>query len=170
VRQAAALFAVLIAATALATCRPNVQPPPPPSRSDQTDHFVTTTTPDTTTTTTSTTTTTAATTTTTTARPTYTLPPPPSTLRQRTLDTLTQLGATPEQLTIWDCIGLAESNWTNATSATGDHGVLQINQIHLAHLARIGLDPYIPEDAATYAYGLWQARGFQPWTTAKACT
>jgi hypothetical protein len=166
VRQAAALFAVLIAATALATCRPNVQPPPPPSRSDQTDHFVTTTTSATTT---STTTTTAAATTTTT-RPTYTLPPPPSTLRQRTLDTLTQLGATPEQLTIWDCIGLAESNWTNATSATGDHGVLQINQIHLAHLARIGLDPYIPEDAATYAFGLWQARGFQPWTTAKACT
>lgn len=153
-RQLAALVAVLIAATALATCRPNVQPPPRPSRNDQTDHFVTTTSPPSSTTTT---------------RPTYTLPPPQPTLRQRTLDTLTELGATPEQLTIWDCIGRAESGWTNATSTTGDHGVLQINAIHLEHLARIGLDPYIPEDAATYAYGLWQARGFQPWTTAKGC-
>jgi hypothetical protein len=157
VRQLAALVAVLIAATALATCRPNVQPPPRPSRSDQTDHFVTTTSS------------TSSTSSTTTARPTYTLPPPQPTLRQRTLDTLTELGATPEQLTIWDCIGRAESGWTNATSTTGDHGVLQINAIHLEHLARIGLDPYIPEDAATYAYGLWQARGFQPWTTAKGC-
>jgi len=160
VRQLAALVAVLIAATALATCRPNVQPPPPPSRNDQTDHFVTTTTPPSSTSTTSTTT----------ARPTYTLPPAAPTLRQRTLDTLTKLGATPEQLTVWDCIGQAESGWTNATSTSGDHGVLQINQIHLEHLGRIGLDPYMPEDAAAYAYGLWLARGWQPWTTAKGCT
>lgn len=154
-RQLAALVAVLIAATALAVYRPNVPSPPPPSLPSSS---------------TSTTTPAPGTTTTTiTTRPTYTLPPSQPTLRQRTLNTLAELGATPAQLTVWDCIGQAESGWTNATSPTGDHGVLQINAIHLEHLARIGLDPYIPENAATYAYGLWQTRGFQPWTTAKAC-
>jgi len=163
VRQLAALVAVLIAATALALYRPNVQSPSLPSLpSLPSPTSSTTTSPGTTTSSTSTTSTT-------TARPTYTLPAPQPTLRQRTLDTLTQLGATPEQLTVWDCIGQAESGWTNTTSTSGDHGVLQINAIHLEHLARIGLDPYIPEDAATYAYNLWQARGFQPWTTAKGC-
>ena len=51
-----------------------------------------------------------------------------------------------------------------------DAGVYQLNSIHNAQLRAEGLDPHVPEDAATNAWQL--SRGgttFRPWVVAPIC-
>lgn len=95
----------------------------------------------------------------------------PLTLRERALGQLAALGAPPWVIAGFDCIGRHESGWRNARSSTGDSGVFQINDVHRPELARLGLDPWLPEDAATFALQLWARAGgsWRDWTVAPLC-
>lgn len=96
------------------------------------------------------------------------LPPPidPGDLRGRALARFVELGAAPWQVAMFDCIGRNESGWQNVRGRwSPDSGVLQINDVHLPLLHDLGLDPWVPEDAATFAWQLSrQGRNFSPWT------
>jgi len=105
-------------------------------------------------------------------------PPPAATsnVRDRALAQFAQLGATSWQISVFDCIGWHESGWQSKRSnkqnpnGTYDHGPLQINQIHYPKLNALGLDPYVPEDAAVYAWRLSsEGHNFKPWTVAASC-
>lgn len=106
------------------------------------------------------------------------VPPPPVelTIRERALAQLERLGATERQLIVFDCIGWYESGWqskrSNQRNADGtyDHGPFQINDVHRAQLAAQNLDPYNPEDAATYVWQLSrQGRIFTAWAVHTLC-
>ncbi len=106
--------------------------------------------------------------------PAPTIPPPELTLRERALNRLTELGAQPWQVVVFDCIGLHESGWENVDhrnpDGSVDAGVYQLNSIHRAQLAAEGLDPHVPEDAAQYAWQLSrQGTTFRPWVVAPIC-
>jgi hypothetical protein len=98
-------------------------------------------------------------------------PPEPPTLRERALNRLVELGAAPWQIGVFDCIGWHESNWRNVRNhQSGDDGVFQISDIHDPQLRAQGLDPYVPEDAATFAWQLSrQGSTFKPWVVAPLC-
>lgn len=121
--------------------------------------------------------------------PTTEVPPPPpepepqlhpamtGTVRERALARLAELGATPWMLTVFDCIGRHESGWQSIRShranpnGTFDHGPFQLNDVHWPTLNGAGLDPYVPEDAATFAWSLSRnGTRFSPtWTVASRC-
>jgi hypothetical protein len=110
--------------------------------------------------------------------PTTTLPPPPIlvpptplTLRERALNRLAELGAPQWAISAFDCIGWRESGWENKRSVTSDDGTLQINDVHDAELRASGLDPYVPEDAATFSWRLFTRAGwsFRDWTVRGLC-
>lgn len=96
---------------------------------------------------------------------------PELTLRERALQKLTELGAPPWVVNGFDCIGWRESKWSNVRSRTGDDGVLQINDVHDPELRRLGLDPYVPEDAAEFSWRLFTRAGnsFRDWTVRGLC-
>ena len=91
--------------------------------------------------------------------------------RERTLNRLVELGAPGWVVGAFDCIGWRESGWANVRSKTGDSGVLQINDVHGPELARLGLDPWSPEDSASFAWLLFTRAGwsFRDWTVAPKC-
>lgn len=95
----------------------------------------------------------------------------PVTLRERALNRFAELGAPAWVIAAFDCIGRNESGWTNSRSKTGDSGTLQINDVHRPELDRLGLDPMVPEDAATFAWRLFTRAGwsFRDWVVAPWC-
>jgi hypothetical protein len=109
---------------------------------------------------------------------TTTLPPPPilvpPTLRERALNKLAELGAPQWVVRGLDCLGWAESGWQAIRSkymndnGTWDHSFWQFNDIHWPRLNRMGLNPYIPEDAAVFAWTLYSESGFGPWSATRA--
>ncbi len=109
--------------------------------------------------------------TTTTSTPTDPPPSSPLTLRERALNRLAELGAPQWVLNAFDCVGWFESRWSNVRSRTGDTGVLQINDVHRPELYRLGLDPWSPEDSASFAWLLFTRAGwsFRDWTTRGLC-
>jgi len=91
-------------------------------------------------------------------------------LRDRALAKFHALGAAQWQINVFDCIGWYESGWQNKQSPTDDEGVLQINRVHLPQLQAQGLNPWVPEDAATYSWQLSrQGTNFRPWTVHGLC-
>jgi hypothetical protein len=98
------------------------------------------------------------------------------TVRDRALTQLQWLGAAQWQISVFDCIARNESRWQNKRSdrmnynGTWDHGVWQINDIHWPLLNALGLDPYIPEDAARFVWRLSRSgSSFQPWSVRASC-
>ena len=98
-------------------------------------------------------------------------PPPELSLRERALNRFVELGAPPWVVGAFDCIGWYESKWQNVRSRTGDTGVLQINDVHRPELRAWGLDPWVPEDAATWSWHLFTRAGwsFRDWTVRGLC-
>lgn len=98
---------------------------------------------------------------------------PPATDRDRALATLADLGAPAWVVRGFDCIASSESGWASIRSryqnsnGTYDHGVFQLNDVHWPRLNRLGLDPYIPEHAATFVMVLWRESGFGPWSATR---
>lgn len=97
-------------------------------------------------------------------------------VRDRALAQFARLGATGWQISVFDCIGYHESGWQSKRSnkqnsnGTWDNGPMQINDIHWPTLNRLGLDPYVPEDAAVYAWRLSsEGHNFKPWSVAASC-
>lgn len=96
---------------------------------------------------------------------------PSKTVRERTLSKLAELGAPEWVVAAFDCVGWYESKWANVRSRTGDTGVLQINDVHRPELARLGLDPWVPEDSAEFAWRLFTRAGwsFRDWNVRGLC-
>jgi hypothetical protein len=96
-----------------------------------------------------------------------------SSVRGRALSTLAELGAPGWVINGFDCLARSESGWRNIRSdhansnGTFDHGVWQINDVHWPRLNARGLDPYVPEDAATFVWTLWRESGFGPWSATR---
>lgn len=111
----------------------------------------------------------------------HTPPPPPrfyegGDVRSRALNRLAVLGAVQWQLNVFDCLGWAESGWQSKRSnqinsnGTWDHGPFQINDIHGPRLNSLGLDPYVPEQAADYVWLISSGgTNFRPWSTRYKC-
>jgi hypothetical protein len=103
--------------------------------------------------------------------PTTLSPPIELSLRERTLGRLADLGAPQWVVNAFDCVGWFESKWQNVRSRTGDTGVLQINDVHRPELNRLGLDPWSPEDSASFAWLLFTRAGwsFRDWNVRGLC-
>jgi hypothetical protein len=95
-------------------------------------------------------------------------------IRGRALARFAELGAPAWVIAGFDCIGWKESGWNSIRSrymnsnGTYDHGPLQFNDVHWPRLNRYGLDPYVPEHAAEFAWIIFQEQGFNPWRATRA--
>lgn len=107
------------------------------------------------------------------------MPPPRNyggDVRGRALAKIASFGAAQWQIDVFDCIGWHESGWQSKRSnkanynGTYDHGPFQINDVHWSQLNAQGLDPYVPEDAATYVWQLSrQGTRFGAWSVHSLC-